>query len=98
MSNYQSIITWLETQSSVMQEMVAQYAAINTHTFNLAGLQELTNSLQNSFKIFDQAPEIFDLNPLQVINSQGNKEFRELGQAIKLSKRSHAPKQALLMI
>ena len=80
-----------------MLAMVMDLAQINTHTFNLPGLADMTSILSEISAVLEEKIEFHDLLPAPLINSQGEKYLQPLGRAISITKRSSVPTQVLLV-
>jgi len=96
--NYTSALDWLASQKEEMIKLTSQWAGINTHTFNLAGLEQCIEQIQESFSVFDEKIELIPMDPYQSIDESGNPGLIPLAPLIKIQKRPKAAKQVLLVI
>ncbi len=97
MSKNTSVLDWIDTQHQSMVDLVTRWAKINTHTFNLTGLSELSKDIQWNMQVLQGKMETLNLPGMEFVNSRGEIEERPLGAAIKMTKRPEAPKQVLLV-
>lgn len=97
MSKYRTVLDWIDTQAPSMLDLVTRWAKINTHTFNLPGLEELSKDIQTSLKVLQPKTEILALEGMEFINSKGEIEERPLGSAIKATKRLEVAAKVFLV-
>ncbi|GAB4393623.1 MAG: hydrolase [Gammaproteobacteria bacterium] len=88
---------WIAEQQSSMHERLWQWSAINSGSFNLAGLQQMAQQLEQAFSALQaEQPQWCALTPLEFVDEQGKMCKTELGQALLLTKRPRATYQILL--
>ncbi len=97
MKPYQPYLDWIDDQSQKMLELVRQWARINSHSFNLEGLKNLSLELTKSFAVLSEDIRWVAVNPMEYIDSRGWIQTKPLGQALMIKKRPFAPLQVLLM-
>ncbi|MCR4336954.1 MAG: hypothetical protein NUV91_04025, partial [Candidatus Omnitrophica bacterium] len=98
MKDYLPFLKWLSGQKSSMVDLVIQWAKINTHAFNLSGLELFSQEVEKAFSIFNEKIERIPLPSMEMVNSQGLLEEKPLSHALKIQKRPEAPSQIFLMI
>lgn len=98
MEEYLSLLNWIDTQKQDMQELVIQWASINTHTFNLNGLKSLSQEMKRAFSVFGEDIEEVSLPPFESINIHGGLEEKSLAPALFIRKRPKAKKQGLFVV
>lgn len=96
MHSYIPYLNWISSQEQTLLLRVKQWAAINTFSLNINGLNQLLTLLQSSFKILDGASTFCTLPSRKVLNSNGMFHAQPLGQALTIRKRPQAPIQVLL--
>lgn len=97
-SDWRYELDWLDSQSATMLQLVESLANINSGTFNLDGLQKVTDYLTAEFSKLDGDLAILKSRPQLSINTSGKPEEQTLGDIIHISKRSDAKKKILLCI
>ncbi|WP_158265346.1 hydrolase [Blastopirellula marina] len=97
-SEAKSILTWLETQRDAMVTQLADWAAINTGTHNLAGLRQLAELVQARFTPIADQIAYLPVAPQTVITSRGDMQELPLAGAIVGRRREQASRQAILSI
>ena len=97
-SNWRNELDWLNGQGDAMLLHVENLANINSGTFNLDGLKEVTDCLTAEFSKLGGDLSIFESRHRMSINSAGKLEQQTLGDIIHISKRPQAKKKILLCI
>lgn len=92
------IPTWIDGQRDRMARLVAQWSAINSGSYNLAGLSRFAATLQQHYAGLDGEMTLIDLPPDHVIDDRGNPVDVPLGKALSIRKRPGAPRQVFLGI
>lgn len=97
LQNYQAAFSFLETHKLQMQEMLIDYANINTGTYHLQGLEKFSRRLKQDFQILnpEEAKE-YKLPPQRYLDNDYQVANRPLGKALSFRKRPKAPTQILL--
>ncbi len=98
MNEHADILKWVESQEQTMKALAVEWAEINSHTYNLSGLQTLSKKLKTAFSIFSGDVKFIDLPDYERINNHGEIIHQKIAPALSLHIRPQAPKQALLVI
>lgn len=96
MNSYFTYLDWIDSQKDSLLQRVKQWVNINTFSFNIKGLDQLTLQLQTAFKVLDGEMVSLSLPPQKTLGAGGNFHFHPLGQALVIRKRPQAPIQVLL--
>ncbi len=97
MKNYQPLFTWIDSQQEEMLNLLINLAEINSHSFNLSGLDSQLQNLRKVFSPLGEKIEILDLSPWHSINSKGEMVQTPLGKALLITQSPEAPIQILLV-
>ncbi|MBZ0167007.1 MAG: hydrolase, partial [Candidatus Omnitrophica bacterium] len=89
------ILSWLDSQQSLMVDLAQRWSEINTHSTNLTGLKIFSKELTHDFRVFGEPVELIPLPNYPVINSSGEQEERATVPALAVTKRPAAPWQLL---
>ena len=81
-----------------MLELVRELAAINSYSYNTAGLETLLTLLREKFRPLGAQEEILSLQAEGWIDAQGERAERPLGRALSLKKRPEVSPRAFLCI
>src|SRR5687767_14562240 len=81
-----------------MRDLVAAWAAINSGSLHLAGLQRCTEAVVREFARLGGDTRWIDLAPQQVLDASGKLVERPLGRAVRITKRPDARRRVLLAI
>lgn len=98
MRDFKPYLDWIDQQHDDMCRLVIEWANINSHSYNLAGLSDLLSRVQAECSELDGEMEDIALEPQHVINMRGEAEDIPLGRMLFVRKRPHAPIQVLLGI
>ncbi len=98
MKDFKSALTWIESQKQTMIDLVARWSNMNTHTFNVKGLTQMVNDLEQYLAIFKENIQEIALPAFEWVNPEGKIERAELAPLLMVSKRAHLPRQALFLI
>lgn len=100
MLNYPKVeaFHWLKQEKPNMVDAVMRWASINSHTFNLKGLDAFAALLKNDFKALSVKMETLPVDPVETIDEQGELMQQPLGNALMCSMRPDASFRALLVI
>jgi len=96
MQPYAPYLKWIETQMDVLLARTKKWASINTYSFNVSGLSELSDILAKDFRVLGAEAERVQLPPQKRIGPDGSFYDQPLGAALRLRKRPGAPMQVLL--
>ncbi|MDA8564203.1 hypothetical protein N9L06_07120, partial [Mariniblastus sp.] len=94
--SHQPYLTWIEKQQSDMQQMVTDWANINSGSRNLAGLATIHQAMAEAFKCLGGEMSSLTLPPVEQIGDDGAVQQFESGQALQIIKRPEAKKRILL--
>jgi glutamate carboxypeptidase len=83
-------------QKQAMISRLEAWAAINSGPDNLAGLALMLNTLESSFSSLNGIKERIALAPRSVVSSSGDIHMSPHGEALRITKRPHAPFQVFL--
>ena len=98
MSDHADVLRWIDGQNDRMIQLVSEWAAINSGTYNLSGLQRIASALAGEFAILEGDLQKLNLPSQEVVDGRGNIISIPLGQAISIRKRPDAPLQVFLGI
>ena len=91
-------LRWVDAQDQRLRRLVAEWAGINSGSYNVEGLRRCTEAVVREFAPLGAAVRWIDLPPQTPPNDSGEKVTRPLGQAVELTKRPHARRRVLLAI
>lgn len=83
-------------ESDQMINTIMQWSNVNSHSFNLPGLEAMASILSDAFSILDCERYVVPLSPIERIDSNGNKVSIHLGSMLRFCKRPNAPFKVLL--
>jgi len=98
MNCYTPHLDWIDSQHDRMCGLVTRWAAINTGSDHLAGLEQLTPLIGEAFDVLGGQRQLIDLAPRESIDSAGQVCRPPLAQAIGITKRSESPRRVFLGI
>lgn len=87
----------LNGQPEAMIDTIVQWSNINSHTFNVSGLDRVATLIKQAFDPLDCEHETLSLNPIEQLTPQGNLAPQSLGSVLRFWKRPQAPNQVLLI-
>lgn len=87
----------IEGEKERMIERVIEWSHINSHSFNLPGLQRMASTLMQAFSALDCEHETIALSPIDEIDHTGVAKKIELGPLLRFWKRKEAPFKVLLV-
>lgn len=96
MTAYSPYLNWINSQALTLLQRVKEWVSVNSFSFNVEGLTQLSFLLQSSFKILGCDISLVNLPPQIILNLEGNFHPQPLGRALIMRKRPHAPIQVLL--
>ena len=82
MADFAPILAWIEAQQTRMESLVMQWAAINSGSYNIAGLSHMADVLTDAFAVLRHPVRRMALPPQIVIESNGEFAARPLGPAL----------------
>lgn len=91
-----NLINWLNTQDATMRHLVKHWGNINSWTFNLEGIRLMEQALIQSFEPISDTIQNLSIDFGDKIENNRLKKT-ELGNVIKVTKRSKAKKQILIV-
>ncbi|MBF0277381.1 MAG: hydrolase [SAR324 cluster bacterium] len=89
-------LDWIETQYEEMCRLLQQWVLINSGSMNLAGLAEMSRSLQAAFGRLEGEMQEIALPAKTEIDSHGDPVDLPLGKALLIQKRPEAARQVFL--
>lgn len=98
MSDYASVLRWVDQQRERMRGLVAEWASINSGSYHVEGLEKLSGSLQHYFSGLACEARRVALPPQQVITARGDRSELPLGPVLSFRKRSGASLRVFLGI
>lgn len=96
MHPYTHYLNWIDTQKEVLSSRVKKWAAINTYSFNISGLDQLCDILAKDFNILGCEAVRIQLPVQKALKTDCSYHEQPLGDALRLRKRAEAPVQLLL--
>lgn len=97
MADQHGIARYLAEHQAEMLEQVIRLADINSGSFNLAGIAEVTKLLREQFTKFGCEMALMPVAPLTTINQYGQAEEHSLAPVLRCWQRPEAPLQILLI-
>lgn len=97
LAQYQSYLDWVAGQSEAMIDLTAQWSAINSGSYNLAGLRTMRAALAEAFAPLGAQQEVIALSPISQIHANGEAVEVPMAEALRITKRPEAPIQILLV-
>ncbi len=98
MADYAPILAWIDTQQPRMEMLVSQWAAINSGSSNIAGLNRMAEVLMDVFAVLGQPVNRVALPPRQIVGADGRMAADPLGPVLSMKARPQLPLQVLLGI
>lgn len=90
-------LDWIASQQASMETLTEQWAAINSGSYNLAGLRSMRAALAAAFLTLGGEAEVLKLAPLKQINARGESVDIPMAEALSIRKRPEAKLQVLLV-
>lgn len=94
----QTPLRWIDTQAKLMQELVEQWANLNTFTYHVAGVRAFAEILKNQLSPFAAESRLIDVDPHEIVDDRGRLTPVPLGPAVWARNRPNAARRALLCI
>lgn len=92
-----AILDWVSAQSDAMIALTERWSAINSGSYNLAGLRSMRAALAEAFAPLGGEAEVLPLAPITQINARGEAVAVAMAEALTIRKRPQAPVQVLLV-
>lgn len=96
LSTYQEYLDWIDSQSEHMRHLTESWSRINSGSYHLDGLAQMTKALEDNFLWLNAPMERIDLPPLKAVDARGAPVDIPVGQAVRIRKRPEAPLQVFL--
>jgi len=90
------LLAELDAQKEKMVKQLTLWANINSHSDNLQGLAKMLKVLEKSFFTLKGFSERIPLDPRPILSPLGKIVMQPQGEALHITKRSHAPIQVFL--
>lgn len=91
-------VGWLDTQLEPMTELLRSWADINSGSRNLSGLERMRDAISTEFSSLGGDSRFLQIPDEETIDSRGKFARHQLGNLIRITKRSDAPIRVLLNI
>lgn len=91
-------LEWIDAQQARLGRLVAEWAAINSGSYHLAGLRRCTQAVVDEFRALGGKEQWIDLPPQEVVDAAGQLSQRALGQVVQITRRPGAEQRVLLAI
>lgn len=91
-----SFLSDIESQKDRMVHDVLSWAAINSGSQNLEGLQHMSSRLMSDFKRLGGTSELLPASPMATIDASGSEQSYSLGSVLRIRKRPHVNRRILL--
>lgn len=98
MDPYTAQLDWIDSRHDGLCDVVSQWAAINTGSLNLGGLERFTGVLAEAFGVLGGRVELLDLEPRRDIDGAGRSCETPLAKAIHITQRPDTPLRVFLGI
>lgn len=92
------LLAWIDGQHDEMSRLVTEWGNVNSHSYNIEGLDELRRRVARSFEILKGEIRDVPLQPHAVIDAKGEQDDVALGRMLLIRKRPTASIQVLLGI
>ncbi|MFQ6022895.1 MAG: hydrolase [Acidiferrobacterales bacterium] len=90
MSGYTPYLKWIDDEHAVMVQMLFDWSAINSGSYNLAGLGRMRQALISAFRPLQGTIEEIDLAPMEMVDGDGKVLQVPLGKALRITRRLEA--------
>jgi glutamate carboxypeptidase len=91
-----SLLSNLDNNKQLMTDQLISLAEINSGSFNVNGVNKVVDKLSYLFKPLGGEQQVIELDPYKIIDKNGHKISRPIGNALTISKRADAPFQVFL--
>ena len=96
MEKFKPYLDFIDSQFEHMKQLTYDWSAINSGSYNLAGLEKMLKVLKDNFFWLGAEMEEIALPPMQSVSSKGEVVEVPLGKALRLRKRPNATVQVFL--
>ncbi len=96
MSVFSPYLNYIDDQASIIDELLINWANINTFSYNTTGLDRMLGALEDAFRPFNREMQKIELGPYQPIDSPEAGEKIQLGRAFRIHKHIAAKPQIFL--
>lgn len=98
MKDYAAHLDWIESRHDQMVSLVEHWAAVNSGSYNVTGLNALLDLLIDDFRALGGEMRSITLPTQTVVDSRGEPTEAQLGKALSIVKRRSAPFKVFLGI
>ena len=91
LNDYQEELKWIQSQQQYMEDLLIQWANINSGSRNLEGLERVLKVIDQSFSTLPVEKELIHLKDDQRVNRLGEIEKIPLGKCLRYRKISDSP-------
>jgi glutamate carboxypeptidase len=91
------VLDWVAAQGPAMIALTEQWSAINSGSYNIAGLGTMRAALAEAFAPLGGVAEIIPLPPISQLNAKGEPVAVPMAEALSIRKHPHAARQILLV-
>lgn len=89
-------LKWISQQQESMRDQLIEWSSINSGSFNLPGLDRMSEVLQQAFSGLGASLEVLTLAPGEDVDAKGQVYPIHYGNALRFRKRPEAPLQFVL--
>jgi len=93
MTDYSPYLAPIDAAVPAMRDTLLRLSAINSGSFNAAGVTAMAEAMQEVFAPLGAASELLTLSPFRSVNDAGQTIERAVGRALRLRLRAEAPLQ-----
>ncbi len=97
MKDYQPYLDWVASQADAMIALTERWSAINSGSYNIAGIRTMRAALTKAFAPLKGKAEVVPLPAITQVDAQGNLIEVPMAEALRITKRPEAPIQVLLV-
>lgn len=98
MERFAPHLAWIDARAQRMAQRVAEWAEINSGTWNAAGVNRIGENVRAELQRLDCDVRTIELPPQEWVEPSGETSHRSLGHALHATKRSGGPLRVLLAI
>ncbi len=95
---YGDALRWIADQKKAMAELTAEWSAINSFSYNLAGLAKMCAAIRKQVEPLGDAVKEHEIKPHRVLDDNGATRDIELGKLLTVSTRPQAQRRVLVGI
>lgn len=96
MADHRAALQWIDDQLPALRDELVALCAINSGSFNAAGVAAVADRLQGRYTALGAQAERLDLAPYRHTADDGQRRERAIGPALRLRQRPQAPLQVFL--